>query len=794
MSIYDSLNEEQRRAVFHDKGPLLLLAGAGSGKTRVITHRIARLIQDSDVSPYRILAITFTNKAAKEMRERVDALIDYGAENIWVSTFHSTCVRMLRRFADRIGYDTNFSIYDTDDQKATVHEIIKRRNLDPKQYKEKFFLSAISSAKNEMISPEEYALHAGRDRNAKLNAMVYADYQEALRANNAMDFDDLLFKTVELFRTSSEALDYYRSRFQYILVDEYQDTNSVQFEFIRLLAHFTNEEGEVERNLCVVGDDDQSIYKFRGANIRNILDFEHHYPDATVIKLEQNYRSTGNILEAANGVIAHNLGRKAKALWTRSPEGEPLHYTQYDNDREEARSIASAIDSGVNRDGKPYSSYAVLYRTNAQSRVLEEQFIYYGIPYRLVGGVNFYQRKEIKDILSYLKTVENGLDGMAVKRILNVPRRGIGRTTIDRVDDYAFRNAVSFYDGLVHADSIPSIGRAADKIRSFVAMIESLRSNLRNPNYKIKNLIEEILEATDYINELRQDPDTADDRKANIDELINKAVAFQDDAPDPSLGAFLAEVALVADIDSVDEDADCVLLMTLHSAKGLEFDHVFLCGMEEGLFPSQMCIDADNPEIEIEEERRLCYVGITRARQVLSLSSANSRMLRGEIQYHRPSRFINEIPRHLLSKSAPSRRNAYLNSEASSSQSGDLFSFLNQQQVRKQSSSSTRDNPYKSSASGNSSGSYKSSAPGSWNNPYKSPAAKPVSPGAAASAPAADASGLGYEVGDTVRHLKFGTGTVTDIKRGGKDFEVTVAFTGGTKKMLASFAKLVKIS
>lgn len=790
MSIYDTLNEEQRRAVFHDKGPLLLLAGAGSGKTRVITHRIAHLIQDLDVSPYRILAITFTNKAAREMRERVDALIDYGAENIWVSTFHSTCVRMLRRFAGEIGYDTNFTIYDTDDQKSIIRDIIKRRNLDPKKYKEKSFLSVISSAKNEMVSPEEFSLHTGRNANTQLQAKVYSDYQEALRQSNAMDFDDLLFKTVELFRTSSEALNYYRNRFQYILVDEYQDTNSVQFEFVRLLAHYTNDEGEVERNLCVVGDDDQSIYKFRGANIRNILDFETHFPDATVIKLEQNYRSTGNILAAANEVIAHNIGRKAKALWTKSPDGEPLHYTLYENDREEARSIADTIDTGVNQEGKAYRSFAVLYRTNAQSRSLEEQFIYCGIPYRLVGGVNFYQRKEIKDILSYLKTVENGLDGMAVKRILNVPRRGIGQTTIDRVDDYAYRHATSFYNGLVHADSIPSIGRAADKIRGFVAMIESLRSNLHNPRYTIKDLIEEILEATDYMNDLRQDPETFDDRQANINELISKAVAFQNDAPDPSLGAFLAEVALVADIDHVEEDADCVLLMTLHSAKGLEFDHVFICGMEEGLFPSQMCLDAENPDLEIEEERRLCYVGITRARKVLSLSSAKSRMMRGEMQYNRPSRFINEIPRHLIRKSSTGRSNSYLNTDTVQGRSGDLFSFLNQQKARRQNYAYDRDsvfdNPDRSrySEEDRRSGS-------TWANPYKTPVVP--TPASFQCTDAANGNtGLGYEVGDTVKHIKFGTGKVLDIRRGAKDYEVTVEFPSGTKKMLATFARLVK--
>lgn len=781
MSIYDTLNPEQRRAVFHDRGPLLILAGAGSGKTRVITHRIAHLIQDLDVSPYRILAITFTNKAAKEMRDRVDALVDYGAENIWVSTFHSTCVRILRRFCEQIGYSRNFSIYDTDDQKALIRDILKRLELDPKKFRDKSFLSVISSAKNELITPEEFALSAGRDYIASMQAKVYTEYQKALHANNAFDFDDLLFKTVELFRASGEALSYYQRRFEYILVDEYQDTNTAQFELIRLLANYTNEDGENEHNLCVVGDDDQSIYKFRGANIRNILDFERHYPEAEVIKLEQNYRSTGNILAAANEVIAHNLGRKQKALWTQSPEGAPIACTQFENDREEARTVAGEIADGVEKNGGHYSDYAVLYRTNAQSRVFEEQFIYRGIPYRLVGGVNFYQRKEIKDLMAYLKTVDNGLDGMAVKRILNVPRRGIGQTTVERVEDYAFRSAVSFYDALVCANSIPSIGRAASKIESFVALIEGLRSRLQQPGYSLRDLIEDILEATGYREELRtQEPETAEDRLANLDEFINKAVGFEKDADDPSLSAFLSEIALVADIDSVEADADCALLMTLHSAKGLEFDHVYLCGMEEGLFPSAMSVMADNPELEIEEERRLCYVGITRAKKTLSLSSAKSRMMRGEIQYNRPSRFLNEIPRHLLQKSATGKTNGYLNQASSAARSGDLFTFLNRQKERKQAMGSLSGEGRTAGVSPEKHGRETAGLP-----PY-----------GAVSTPRPSSSGSGalnYQVGDTVKHLKFGIGTVTDIRRGAKDFEVTVDFPSGTKKMLASFARLVKI-
>ena len=748
MSIYDTLNNEQRLAVMHDKGPLLILAGAGSGKTRVITHRIAHLIQDLDVSPYQILAITFTNKAAKEMRDRVDALIDYGAESIWVSTFHAACVRILRRFGEQIGYGRNFSIYDTDDQKSLMRGIIKRLNLDPKKYRERSFLSAISSAKNELVSPEDFPQYAGRDYAASMQAKVYAEYQDALRENNALDFDDILFQTVLLFRQCPDVLAYYQNRFAYLLVDEYQDTNTAQFELIRLLANHTNEDGVVEHNLCVVGDDDQSIYKFRGANIRNILEFERHYPDAKVIKLEQNYRSTGNILEAANGVIANNLGRKAKALWTNCADGAPISCTQYENDREEARSIASEIANAVEQRKERYSDYAVLYRTNAQSRVLEEQFIYRGIPYRLVGGVNFYQRKEIKDLLAYLTTIENGLDAMAVKRILNVPRRGIGATTIERVENYAFFNAISFYDALTQASQIPSIGKAASKVGDFVAMIDNLRERMASPDYTVRQLIEDVLEETGYREDLQQqDPEGAEDRLSNIDELISKAEDFAQNADDSSLGAFLCEVALVADIDSVDANRDCVLLMTLHSAKGLEFEHVFLCGMEEGLFPSYLSIAAEDAEQEIEEERRLCYVGITRAKKTLALSYATCRMLRGEMQYNRPSRFIHEIPRHLLQKSASHVTAGNKNKTVSAVGGKDLFTLINK----------SKEFP---------------------------PAPRQM---------ASSADGLGYQVGDTVKHLRFGVGTVTDIRKGGKDYEVTVEFSSGSKRMLASFARLVKI-
>lgn len=824
MSIYDSLNDMQREAVLHDRGPMLILAGAGSGKTRVITHRIAYLIEELGVSPFHILAITFTNKAAREMRERVDALVSYGAENIWVSTFHSTCVRMLRRFADAIGYDTNFSIYDTDDQKKVMREILKRRNLDPKKHSPKQLLSAISSAKNELISPEEYILNAGGDWVKKMYGEIYMEYQKTLRSNNAFDFDDLLAKAVELFRSSHEALDYYQNRFHYILVDEYQDTNTAQFELIRLLASHRNEYGEVEHNLCVVGDDDQSIYKFRGANIRNILDFEKTYPDAKVIKLEQNYRSTGNILDTANAVIAHNLGRKSKALWTQESSGEPIRYTEYDSDRDEATAIVDEIATAVESGEASYSDYAILYRTNAQSRIFEERMVYRGVPYKLVGGLNFYERKEIKDMLSYLKTIDNGMDGMAVKRVLNVPKRGIGETTMARVDDYALKSGISFYDALTASDYIPGLARASAKIQRFVAIIDSLRSNMQRPGYALKQLIPDIMEATGYEEELRaDDPESADDRIANINELVNKLAFYEENAPgEPTLSDFLSEVALVADVDAVEEDENYVVLMTLHSAKGLEFPRVYLCGMEEGLFPSAMSIDAENPDLEVEEERRLCYVGITRAKKLLYLSSAKQRMMRGETHYNAPSRFIRELPRHLLNMKRGGSGSRYFNDESygrythesNSGRSGsvpsggtDIFSALNNSRTKERSGYGSSYNSERSSYS-NSYGARSSS----YNSPYTSKNASYDSPytpkNASYDSPYStkpsgltlgkdmgiqSASALGYDVGDTVRHVKFGEGTVTALTKGTKDFEVTVQFAAGPKKMLASFAKLVKV-
>lgn len=749
MSIYDTLNPEQKRAVLHDKGPLLILAGAGSGKTRVLTHRIAYLIEHRNVNPWNILAVTFTNKAAREMKERVDQIVGNGSESIWVSTFHSTCVRILRRFIDRIGYDRSFSIYDTDDSKTLMREVCKYLQIDTKRISEKSILNAISKAKDELISPEEFERGVSGDYMLKKQAEAYKEYQKRLKASNALDFDDLIVKTVELLMTDKDTLSYYQNRFRYIMVDEYQDTNTAQFRMIHLLASGVNEHGDKEYNLCVVGDDDQSIYKFRGANIQNILNFEMTFAGTNVIKLEQNYRSTKSILDAANEVIANNFGRKDKALWTDNDKGDPVSYTQFESDIDEADSITGEIKRTVEGGDATYNDFAILYRTNAQSRIFEEKLILRSIPYRIIGSVNFYARKEIKDILAYLKTIDNGLDNIAVKRIINVPRRGIGLTTIDKVNDYALLNDMSFYDALTRAQQIPGLERTASKITPFVSMIEGLRTQLYQENYDLTKLIDDILEATGYIKDLEAEgTDEAEDRIANIDELINKLVTYVEGVEEePTLSGFLEEVALVSDIDSFDETTDNIVLMTLHSAKGLEFPYVYMCGMEEGVFPGYMSIHADNPQEEIEEERRLCYVGITRAMKCLSLSAAKHRMLRGEISYNKPSRFIHEIPRYLMKVNMAEK---------------DFSSSFATNKVPEYHLSQK---DYK---------------------PFVTPEAKQFAGN--------NMSTLDYGVGDSVKHIKFGTGTVTDITMGGKDYEVTVDFpVYGVKKLLSSFAKLTKV-
>lgn len=778
MSIYDTLNPEQKKAVVHDRGPLLILAGAGSGKTRVLTHRIAYLIDQVGVNPWNILAITFTNKAAREMRERVDNLVGYGSENIWVSTFHSTCVRILRRYIDRLDYDTSFTIYDSDDQKTLIREVCKYLDVDTKKYKERALMSAISHAKDELISPEQYERENQGDFGKRTIAKVYKEYQARLKKNNALDFDDLINKTVELFNTCEDVLQYYQNRFKYIMVDEYQDTNTAQFELIRILASTVNEEGAIEHNLCVVGDDDQSIYKFRGANIYNILNFEKEYPDTAVIKLEQNYRSSKNILTAANEVIACNIERKSKALWTDQAEGDPLFWQVFESDRDEAEAVASDISRAVKMDSMNYSDFAVLYRTNAQSRILEERLVNLGVPYKIVGGVNFYQRKEIKDLLCYLKTIDNGADDISVKRIINVPKRGIGLTSVDKVQMHAIGKGISFYQGLKEAEYIPSLGRAASKISPFVSMIEILKGKLQNPDYSLENLFDEILEATGYVEELKEDGTIeSQTRIENIEELRNKIVSYLDSTDEPSLRNFLEEVSLVADIDTVTDDTNVVILMTIHSAKGLEFPYVYMCGMEDGIFPSYMTITSDD-QSELEEERRLCYVGITRAKKKLSLSAAKMRMQNGEMKFNKPSRFINEIPRYLLKQvgnvSAP-RFPREDSAFGNSSNYGTVSSKMNSNPFTKPiSSSMSKDIMFDKPKTGKS---LLNSIPNLQKGLGSTKSFQPA-----------------YKVGDTVKHIKFGTGMITKMQQSGTDYEVTVDFEGsGQRKLRASVARLKKL-
>ena len=638
--MYENMNDMQMQAICRTEGPVLVLAGAGSGKTRVLTHRAAYLIEEKGVNPYHIMAITFTNKAAGEMRERIDDIVGFGSESIWVSTFHSACVRILRRHINRIGFDTNFTIYDADDQKQLMKDICKRLEIDTKLYKERFFLNAISHAKDELLSPSEYIKHLDDNFVRQKTAQVYTEYQQMLQKNNALDFDDLIMKTVELFRNDKEVLEYYQDRLRYLMVDEYQDTNTAQFELIRLLA-------SKYENLCVVGDDDQSIYKFRGANIGNILNFEHYFPNAAVIKLEQNYRSTQNILDAANGVIANNYGRKEKALWTQNDAGDKVQFCQFDSGFDEAEFVASDIQKKIRGGSFRYQDFAVLYRTNAQSRLFEESFILANIPYKMVGGVNFYARKEIKDLLCYLKTIDNARDDLAVRRIINIPKRGIGAATLAKVQTYANEHDISFYQALRAAEQIPSIGRAAVKIQPFVTFIQTMRS--KAGILSVSELLQEIIDATGYVEELKAEgTDEAHSRIENIEELQGKVLTYEQNESEATLSGFLEEVALVADIDSLDDDQNRVILMTLHSAKGLEFPQVYLAGMEDGLFPSYMSITSDNALEEIEEERRLAYVGITRAMKNLTVTCARQRMVRGQMQYNRVSRFVNEIPKQVM--------------------------------------------------------------------------------------------------------------------------------------------------
>ncbi len=753
MGLYDALNKEQKRAVEQVEGPMLILAGAGSGKTRVLTHRIAYMIDEMGVNPWNILAITFTNKAAGEMRERVDRLVDFGANQVWVSTFHAACMRILRRHIDRLGYDTGFTIYDTDDQKSVMKAVCKRLNIDTKTHKERTLLGAISAAKDELVSVDEYQINAMGDYNKSIYAKVYREYQDTLKKSNALDFDDIIVKTVELFKACPEILDSYQERFKYIMVDEYQDTNTAQFELVRLLA-------DKYRNLCVVGDDDQSIYKFRGANIRNILDFEKYFPEATVIKLEQNYRSTQSILDAANAVIGHNFNRKDKSLWTSKGAGDRIHFRQFDNAYEEAEYIAADVKKKVRREGREYQEFAVLYRTNAQARLLEERMIMEGVPYNVVGGTNFYARMEVKDIMSYLKTIDNARDEVAVKRIINIPKRGIGAATMDKLEVYAREQGITLYQAMEVAADVPGLGKTANKIRPFVDLISSFRDE--TTEITVAEMIKQLVEQLDYEEYLQNyDDESAEDRMENIHELIAKAISYWENAEAPNLTGFLEEVALVADIDSVEEGDNRVLLMTLHSAKGLEFPNVYLAGMEDGLFPSFMSISSDD-ETDLEEERRLAYVGITRAMDDLTLTSAKMRMTHGETQYNAVSRFVREIPVLLMDNTLPVQKKA----------PEEVFFDPRPKATLRPKYTAQADKPYIAKGIG----------------------ALNQLAGISKGAPVQTNTAIDYGVGDRVKHIKYGEGTVLDMTKEPRDYKVTVNFdSAGQKIMYASFAKLKRL-
>lgn len=776
-NIYETLNDMQQMAVFHTEGPLLILAGAGSGKTRVLTHRIAYLMEEKHVSPYNIMAITFTNKAAAEMRNRVNKIVGFGAEQVWVSTFHSACVRILRRYIDRIGYSTDFTIYDTDDQKRLMKNVIKDLNLDSKIYKENGMLNKISDFKNKLMTTGDVSSMAKRDFRMLNVSKIYDNYQEALKNNNALDFDDLIMKTVQLFTKCPEVLEGYQDRLRYIMVDEYQDTNAAQFAFVKLLA-------QKHQNLCVVGDDDQSIYKFRGADITNILQFEKYFPNARVIKLEQNYRSTKNILEAANAVIHNNEGRKDKTLWSDNEKGDKIDLYQAEDGYSEAEMVASTIKENVDNGRSDYSDYAILYRTNNQSRVLEEKLMMKNIPYKIIGGQNFYQRKEIKDIIAYLRVISNPTDDIAVERIINVPKRGIGATTVDKVKDYARAYGMDLYEALMDVENIPGLSRAAAKIKKFTNLIEGYK---KDEYYgEIEKLTKDILDDTGYVSELAaENTDEANGRIENIDELVSKIVEYQENAEDPVLSEFLEEVALVSEIDNLSEDSSYVVLMTVHSAKGLEFPYVFLCGMEDGLFPGYMSIMSGDNE-ELEEERRLCYVAITRAMKKLTISYAKKRMVRGEMQYNIVSRFVKEVPPMIVnSKNITDRVAAGYEKKPSFSGFGGYEGSVNM-----------GGSGYMGSENYGGARSYAASQR---KNAYKAMAAKPAygnpssKPGFGKEFVVTKAE-IDYTVGDRVKHMKFGEGTVLGIEDGPRDYQVTVNFdTAGQKVMMASFAKLKKM-
>ena len=740
---FSFMNPMQQQAVFATEGPVLILAGAGSGKTTVLVNRISYILQSGLCQPWNILAITFTNKAAGELKERICNTVPEGGGDIWAATFHSTCARILRRYGDRIGYTSHFTVYGTDDQKRLVKDILKQLGYDEKIFSAKDVLAAISRAKDKMQKPQDLLKNAEFDSRAEAISKIYEVYQHRLQTSDAMDFDDLLCKAVELFEQEPEILSYYQRQFKYIMVDEYQDTNRVQYQFVAMLA-------KLHGNICVVGDDDQSIYKFRGATIENILSFENTFKGAKVIRLEQNYRSTQTILDAANGVISNNNLRKGKTLWTQNPKGDKIEVRTCDSEREEALFIAKTIMDGVS-DGKKYSDFAVLYRTNAQSNAIEQALSRSGIPHRIIGGHRFYDREEIRDMVAYLQVINNPHDDVRLTRIINVPKRAIGAATVSKAAEIAAGLGESIYTVIKDADDYPQLSRAASKLREFVRLIDGLMEAEASGDYSLAELYQMILDHTNYENYLRTEKENADVRIENIEELSSNIIKFEEDYGDEAdLSSFLEEISLMTDIDNYDADADTCVMMTLHSAKGLEFPVVFITGMEDGLFPSR--ISMDSPD-EIDEERRLAYVGITRAKQKLYLTKTRTRMLFGSTTYSRESRFIGEIPENLIERTGESRM-----------QQGSRGSYA---------------------------GSYGfggervgiGAKPGTGAKPtgfgYKPPAAK---------------SGVVYHVGDTVLHKLFGKGMILSAEKMGNDTLLEIAFDkAGTKKLMANFCKMEKL-
>ncbi len=738
---FEQLNNMQQKAVLQIDGPVLVLAGAGSGKTGALTVRIAHMIEQG-ICPWNIFAITFTNKAAKEMRERVNTLVGEDAKDVWVSTFHSTCVRILRSEIHHLDFNRHFSIYDSDDQDKLLKDCFKKLNFDlsDKMYSIKFAKVMISKQKEELISWEEYAKNVDKNNLKEVKtAKVYQIYQSMLKENNALDFDDLIYKTVLLFQQHPEVLEKYQNRFRYIMVDEYQDTNTAQYMFVKLLA-------EKYQNICVVGDDDQSIYGWRGANIRNILEFERDFKDTKIIKLEQNYRSTKTILESANAVIHNNITRRSKTLWTENEKGNKICLYKAENEYDESRFISEKIEN-LKKQGKSYNEIAVLYRNNSQSRTIEDQLIKKSIPYRLFGGLRFYERKEIKDVICYLKVLSNPADTVAISRIINVPKRGIGDTSIEKINTFVIENNMTFYEALAHLEEMPELKTRAKRFQEFYELIEKLREDAQM--LSVVDLIDSILKRSGYLQSLQEEAtDDAFDRIENINELISKAAEYEKQNPDGGLSGFLEDIALVADVDNYNEDDGNVALMTLHTAKGLEFNYVFMIGMEERIFPSYNSVMYGGTK-EIEEERRLCYVGITRAKQELFLSYTKTRMQHGMTQRNTPSRFLNELPKELLE--IPVRPMSAAAKE---------YALKTKMRIKP---TFTRPNPYGM--------------------------AKPKT-----DLPSPKNIVLDFKEGDKVRAPKYGIGTVKSILPGGADFEVEVSFGAkGVKKFMAGLSKLKKV-